>query len=330
MPSSRRSVLTALAAALAGCSAAPDGGDETTSTLSPAPVDTRTETPHATSAHQTAEHSRTLELRAFEREVEAVGRGVLRGDDHLRPFEAELISDAVAGGEATFATYSFTPLQERVYVERDGYYRLDRSVESTRTITVHRFRLDAVTACGDPAPTERDIVAFADLSPADQHAFVSSNERHMDERGCFASGYQYHYASESDAAASTLVNDSPTYVRYEGEVYLVEFSRTHSAEETTFRFDATHAGESLTDYAEAIAPEVAWTVAADSLSANERELLAHLVEEGHYRTEDPIPEPVDSVAALIRQNTYTVRRSPAYYIRYEGRYYAVRISGAVS
>lgn len=337
MPSTRRTVLSAVVAVLAGCAGARDGDGATDSTLSPAPVDTSEETPSATSSeydtpdeHDTPEYYRSLEFLVNDREVEAVGEGVLRGDEHLRSFEADLVETAVAEGEATFTTYSFDPLRERVYVHRDGYYRIDRSVASTRRITVHRFSLDAVTTCGDPVPTDTEVIAYEDLSEPDRRAFVHGHEQHLDDDVCFGASYFYHYESDAAVESSVLVDGPRTFVRYRGDVYDVEFSRTHSAEEITYRFVATKLGESLAAYAETVAPEVAWLVDPDSLSAEEREFLDRLIENGYYREENPIPASVDAVANAVRRNAYAHGRSDEYYLRYEGTYYGAKISEAVS
>lgn len=337
MPSTRRTVLAGVVAVLAGCAGARDGGRGTNSTLSPAPIDTTEETPTATSTgydtpdeHATPEYYRSLEFLVNDRDVEAVGRGVLRGEEHLRPFEREIVDAATSDGETTFTTYSFDPLHERVYVERDGYYRLDRSVESRRAVRVHRFSLDAVTTCGDPTPTDHETVAYEELSEADRRAFAHGHERHLDDGRCFGASYFYHYESDADVESSVLVDGTRTHVRYRGDVYVVEFSRTHSAEEITYGFEATSQGESLSEYAEAVASDVSWIVDPDSLSSDERAFLARLVENRSYRKENPIPPFVDAVAAAIREHAYGHGRSDEYYVRHEGTYYGVEISEAVS
>lgn len=330
MPPSRRSVLAGVATALAGCAGSPANPTDDP-TLSPAPVETGTRTPtEQTDEPTTAEHYRALEFQVYERDVTAVGEGVLRGEEYLEPFEADIIDRATSEGSTTFTTYTYAPLRERTYVQRGDYYRLDRTVEDERELTVHRFNLDAVSDCGDSKPTASKAVAFDDLPAADRRAFVHSHEEELSEEVCFGSSYRYHYETEAAVESSRLVNDSPTYVGYEGELYVVEFQRTQTTHERAYRFDATRLGSTPEEYAELIAPDVVWTVDPDTLSGAELGFVETLVHDGHYRTENPIPPHVDSVADTIRQEAYSVEEFGPYYLRYRDTYYAASVEEVMS
>jgi hypothetical protein len=258
-----------------------------------------------------------------------VGRGVLRGEEHLRRFERDLIETAIAEGSAEFTAVTFEPLGTRVFVERGGrYFRLSRTVTAEREVEAHQFDIDAITTCHGKTPTvSEEPVAFETLSEEDRRVFTMGLWNSYENDQCFLAGRTHFYPGDA-AERSTFVTESPTFVAYEDDTYRVVHEGTRTSTRLTFRFEATLLGESLAAYAEAVVPEVVWDVESSALPSGEREFLAELVETGHYRKGNPIPEYVDGLKLRILRNTYPGRGLR--FIRYEGQLYGVRISEAMS
>ena len=288
-----------------------------TPTSTPSPTDTDA-TP-GTTDEGTPAHYRKVEFLLVEVSAGQVAEGVLRGTKYLDAYEADLIDAAVADGSTTFSATSFEPLRERIYVRRDAYYEITRTVVDERSVTAHNFDVDAITTCrGETPEVTEEPVPSADLPPTDRRTFLRGTRDLLDDDGCFTAGRKVYYPPDA-AANSTFIADSPTFVRHDGEVYVVRHEGTREMTLTEYHFDATLLGETRAEYVARVVPDVVWRVDADALPDAEREFFERLLRDGSYSRENPIPEVVDAFVGRMYDNVYAAPGE--YYVSFEDDYY---------
>lgn len=293
-------------------------------------TDTRTQTTDSPQTPtETTTDYRRVEITVTKVTATEVGEGVLRGSKWLEEFEAALIHRAVTNGMTTFTTVMYTPLSARIYIAREGaYYRITRSVTAEQNVTAHKFLIRLLSSSSKTTSSATNPLSYEALSEADQHTFSFGLRDELEEVRYSSAGRRFVYSPDAERT-SVLINESPTYVRYGDEIYIVHYEGTGKATETTFRFDATRLGQTKQEYVQTVVPEVVWAVDASTLSADEQTFFQRLLEEGSYMRENPIPAYVDTFLNRVLTNAYTHPVSDRSFLEYQGDYYCVRFSVTV-
>lgn len=239
----------------------------------------------------------------------------------------QLIDTAAREGEATHTSYHGPPLRAGIYVEHEGtYYRTEREVTETRTLTAHEIRFEYDEE--EIPPGDATVVAFSDLPEADKTAFEGAypSEKLGDDKPLgFSFGYTHVYPDDAD---SRFIAEETLWVRYEGEPYRVTVKGTEQVEEQTYRYTLEEVAEDRASFVAFLRER--YVVALDDLSDAERDVFEQAM--GESVTEcAPLPEGfqglVDRFESLPEERRL---RYGTYLASYEGGTYAVELSQFVA
>ena len=321
-----------LLSSLSGClSDAPDDASTKESSTTTDQTQQKSATPETTAEKTTSSHYRSVEVSLTEVSAESVAEGVLRSPQSMRAFERDLVQQAISAGTVTFAHTVFEPLSDRFYVTHSGkYYELTRSVINEQSVTGQRFSFDAISTCdGTTQDITEDPISFETLPDADKQTFELGHVRHLDEKLCFGGGTKVYYPP-ADKDSSLFINESPTFVRYDDETYVVRYEGAMQLTLTTFRFTANVLGNTNSEYTAAVVPNIVWQITPTELPTSERKFFFDLLDDGYYYTENPVPAHVDSFIQRISKNAPLEINRGSFYLEYEGTYYRLRSEEVVS
>lgn len=233
-----------------------------------------------------------------------------------------LIETAAKNGDATYTTYHDAPLQPNIYVEHEGaYYRVERTVTTTQTLTAHTFAIEYNETKTPPGTAT--VIEFTDLPEADRAAFQSvyPDEKHkkIDEAHSFSiGGYPYVYP---DDAESLLIDAGTVWIRYEGRPYAVTVEGTQPVEKETFQYTL----ETIAADREAFVAFVRdrFVVAFDNLSTDEQAVFERAIDESLSKCE-PLSDGFRGLVDRLHAVPDDRRLSPnEWLVNYDGSTYEV-------
>ena len=228
MPSTRRTVLVAVAAGLAGCTATPDTTNEAR------PDDHPTDSDGSTPPDDDCTSGFHVALKAF------------APSDDLRVHaesatEQELVTAAVETGETTRSTYGDATLGEGVVAHDDAYYWLSVTDAGAETVTAYLF--DISWENGRTAPDDATVFAFDDLPESDREAvrFLvpdgSGEEGHGHPTESL-SGRDRPVPYPEGGDDSALLPRDTVWVRYDDREYRLSTGRETTLDRRRYRYTA--------------------------------------------------------------------------------------------
>lgn len=308
MPSSRRTVLVALAAGVAGCTGLSDDGPGESASPSP-PTGTDADRP---SPGPDDGCTGGYDLRAAPFDP---AEGLVAD---LTPDAREVLAAAVADDGTTETTYRGPSLDRDVYVVYDErYYRTDftRSIEE-----VTAFLLDASWESGRTAPDDATVVEYGTLPAVDRRALdlglFPEDERGHPTEGLTVREFPAPYPGGADE--SRLVGAGTVWVRREGRDYRVEVDGRTTAERRTYEYAVERVAGDAAGFRRAIADR--YLVVLDDQSRAVREIVETAIDDSY---EECTP-PSDDLRTLLDELPEDERLpSPAdgWYVAYEDTRY---------
>ena len=239
--------------------------------------------------------------------------------------EAALVTEAHRNGSAQ-AVAKRLELDE-TYVERDGMYY---QVKATSGPTVSRER--PVLTIERVNTTEGEIRSVDELPAPDRRAFIVAYRAWLDrdtdsERG--TQSVRYVYETVPDPADSVFVpKQDVRYIREGNRTFRVSV-RNESVSLDTTRYRLVRVAENESEFIDTLVRNL-----TGRLNDSEAEPLEDAIRNGTYvsrasqygTAKRPI-RPVATALGIEEPVTYTDERKAARYVRYEGEYYRVTLSG---
>ena len=175
-------------------------------------------------------------------------------ENRLDDRERTVAGDTVVNDGRRLVTYREAPFREPTLVPHDGaYYRLTR--ETTDTVDVPAFELDAEWDEGQTAPSGTEVVQFGDLPGNDRLAFRLAMPEERD--GQFPQGFSVgkYPAPYPEGGDGSVLIGTTTWVEWEDRTVRVEVAgeQTGTTERVTYEYSA----EQVADDAEAFRSYVA-------------------------------------------------------------------------
>lgn len=203
------------------------------------------------------------------------------------PTASRLLDTAANEGEATYATYRGSPLQDDVYVEREGtYYHLTREVTATRDLEAREVRIEYDRE--ESPPDDATVVEHSELPEADREAFLGVYPTTKTEQGEFPQAFtirdDHVYPEDPD---SQLVGAGTVWVRYEDRPFAVTVGETVTVEEETFRYTLEEVATDREAFVAFVREQ--FVVELDDLSEAEREVFERAIGESVDEC-DPLSE----------------------------------------
>ena len=244
--------------------------------------------------------------------------------------EAALVTEARRNGSAQ--TVAERLELDGTYVERDGMYY---QVKATSGPTVSRKR--PVLTIERVNTTEGETRSVNELPDPDRRAFILAYRAWLDrdtdsERGTQPArtrSVRYVYETVPDPADSVFVpKQDVRYVREGNRTFRVSV-RNESVSLDTTRYQLVRVAENESEFVGTLVRNL-----TGQLNDSEAEPLDDAIRNGTYASRasqyDAAERPIRPVAAALGIEdtvTYTGERKAARYVRYEGEYYHVTLSG---
>lgn len=349
VPTRRSLLLVAVVCSLvlAGCTTGDNAGpNQTKVTDTTYPGATETTTPATTTPETTISDTTSTGMgadgwyhgytfRADQTDLASIGAEVARTPDELDAEEASLVRQGASNGSVTVAhTGASGPLYNLDYVRvNDTYYEVSPTqVESesrkafvfdvegpitadSREYSFDRAKREAIAAENLPAPDR--AVFFDGLPPAER--------RPAPNEGSFFVGFTYFYATDTAPENATFTDGETHFVAYDGTYFAVQFEENlwEDRSETRYTFEPVAQNQSAFD--SIVREQYVTNLSTSELTADERELVRDIVENGSIRwsgddSETP-PEIRQRKEAL--QKLSPDRRDA--YVEVDGEYYEITL-----
>jgi hypothetical protein len=240
--------------------------------------------------------------------------------------QADLVAEAHHNGTARAVAETYD--LNGTYVERNGTYYVVLA-DAGPTVTRERPVL-TIERVND---TAGEVVTARDLPSADERAFMYAWKAWMvrnTDRGQVDRSVRYVYETVPDAADSVFVPDEEVqYVQRENRTFRVRIrNESVDLDTTEYRLEQVAANESA--FADTLARNI-----TGLLTESEAAPLDHAIENGTYvsraGTFDDAARPIRPVAAALRfvapSEFLYEEREQTRYVRYQGRYYRVTLTG---
>lgn len=253
----------------------------------------------------------------------------------LRPAQQRLFERILTEDGLVLQTYGKPPIRTDRYVASDGaYYRVD--FEQVGTEEVPARRADLSWKKGQEAPTDETVIAYADLSEADQIALdylihgPEYSREGLPTQGMSITDSPAPY--QQGTADSVLVGEGTTWIEWDDRVYEVTITtEERTLTRRTYDYRATRVADSAETFREYVADR--YLTPLDNLSSEEKSILEAAAEAGEYGQYEDCKEPSTGYKAL-KQRMEKVSDLPDphndhWYVSYEGERYLLEIGSWV-
>lgn len=316
------SVVVAAAMLTAGClgggPATPErgtAGTTTTSTASPGETTDATPVTDTTTTTRDA-HDRWLRGDVVEISAARIAEETSTPLEEVRYESRRVFAAAIENGTTVRTSIGELPDGTEGYPVRlnGSYYAVERTVRDETEVTAHDVELEKRLD-----QSERETVAFEELSPAARAAFRAGLQpaERRDPGDGFIRSYRYQFADGGPPGNATILDGDQHAVSFEGQTYLFTLGERTTATRRTVGYTASVVANSTAEWESVAVDRHVTTLSAADLNGTARERLIAAVEAGGIDFHSPnpsVPEWVDTLREWLDRHRYVSFQGQLYHL----------------
>jgi hypothetical protein len=180
------------------------------------------------------------------------------------------------------------PFKNGPIVTHNGsYYELQRNVTHENRANFHSIGIDSQVSDDLRPVSEEDVIEFSELSSADKELFLyGAAKMAAEDSKIDGTSFSWVFSQNRSIEESDIVNENASVVRYNNELYEVEYSRTVSPLlRQEVQYEMVLVASNNSEFKKEYLDQLVTQITDSTLSGPEREVILKTLQESSLRIE---------------------------------------------